>query len=141
MNSSPFCLTCGKAKGRPQCALCGVGAPGLMPEKDPFALAPGVVLKGQYEIGRILGRGGFGITYLAIDQNLGMPVAIKEHRILPTDERVRHLVRKPFRAHVCAYTCCFHVRVRACGSAPSGLHVTRNPLLQYEIYEPGSSRL
>ena len=79
MNNSPFCLTCGKAKGRPRCTLCGVGAPGLMPETDPFALAPGVVLKGQYEIGRILGRGGFGITYLAIDQNLGMPVAIKEH--------------------------------------------------------------
>ncbi len=32
-----------------------------------------------YRIGRILGRGAFGITYLAEDINLGRPVAIKEY--------------------------------------------------------------
>lgn len=32
-----------------------------------------------YEIGSILGRGGFGITYLATDTNLQRPVAIKEY--------------------------------------------------------------
>ncbi len=32
-----------------------------------------------YRIDSILGRGGFGITYLATDTNLGQPVAIKEY--------------------------------------------------------------
>ncbi len=36
-----------------------------------------------YELERVLGQGGFGITYLAHDHNLDLPVAIKEY--LPTD--------------------------------------------------------
>lgn len=45
----------------------------------PFALPPGSVLRGQYRIRRVLGRpGGFGIVYLAHDQALDTPVAIKE---------------------------------------------------------------
>ncbi len=36
-----------------------------------------------YDIKSILGRGGFGITYLALDENLDQLVAIKEY--LPTD--------------------------------------------------------
>ena len=31
-----------------------------------------------YELERVLGQGGFGITYLARDRNLNQPVAIKE---------------------------------------------------------------
>ena len=33
----------------------------------------------EYEIVRVLGAGGFGITYLAFDHNLRAPVAIKEY--------------------------------------------------------------
>ena len=40
-----------------------------------------------YEIHAILGRGGFGITYLALDSNLNHEVAIKE--FLPTDIAMR----------------------------------------------------
>ena len=40
-----------------------------------------------YEIDSILGRGGFGITYLATDTNLNQQVAIKE--FMPTDLAVR----------------------------------------------------
>ncbi|NIM27643.1 MAG: protein kinase [Gammaproteobacteria bacterium] len=40
-----------------------------------------------YEIHTILGRGGFGITYLALDTNLNHEVAIKE--FLPTDLAMR----------------------------------------------------
>ena len=40
-----------------------------------------------YEIHAILGRGGFGITYLALDTNLNHEVAIKE--FLPTDLAMR----------------------------------------------------
>jgi hypothetical protein len=41
-------------------------------------LPPGCVLGGKYEVGRLLGRGGFGATYLAWDANLRVRIAIKE---------------------------------------------------------------
>ena len=45
---------------------------------DLRALAPGQVLS-DYRIGGILGQGGFGITYSAIDTSLDIKVAIKEY--------------------------------------------------------------
>jgi serine/threonine protein kinase len=42
-------------------------------------LAPGTVLKEQYVVGRLLGHGGFGITYLGWDLNLARKIAIKEY--------------------------------------------------------------
>jgi len=36
-----------------------------------------------YELQSVLGRGGYGITYLALDKNLDRQVAIKEY--LPTE--------------------------------------------------------
>lgn len=41
----------------------------------------------EYELIRVLGSGGFGITYLAFDDNLDLGVAIKEY--LPNDLAVR----------------------------------------------------
>ena len=41
----------------------------------------------EYELVRVLGSGGFGITYLGHDHNLDKPVAIKEY--LPNDLVVR----------------------------------------------------
>lgn len=43
------------------------------------ALQPGTILDGKYRIERILGSGGFGITYQAYDIRLAAPVAIKEY--------------------------------------------------------------
>lgn len=42
----------------------------------------------EYRIERLLGVGGFGLTYLAIDTNLNLRVAVKEY--LPTDLALRN---------------------------------------------------
>jgi serine/threonine protein kinase len=57
--------------------------------EDPelsHALKPGRVIM-EYVIEKTLGCGSFGITYLARDENLNLPVAIKEY--LPTDLAMR----------------------------------------------------
>ncbi len=58
----------------------------LRKKKHLAALPPGHQLL-WYEIKEILGQGGFGITYLALDQNLDHEVAIKEY--MPSDIAVR----------------------------------------------------
>ncbi|MCG8316902.1 MAG: protein kinase [Pseudomonadales bacterium] len=55
-------------------------------QQHRFALKPGYKLH-WYEIRSVLGKGGFGITYLAHDLNLDRPVAIKEY--LPTEFAIR----------------------------------------------------
>ena len=59
--------------------------------KYPAALSAGTILNGKYILGRVLGQGGFGITYAAQDFSTKQRVAIKEfgdniiflHRIVP----------------------------------------------------------
>ena len=58
------------------CPACGWRS-GL--DNSPPALALGRILDGRYRIGRVLGHGGFGITYLAWDDNLHLRLAIKEY--------------------------------------------------------------
>ncbi len=48
-----------------------------MDAREPLAV--GVLLDGKYTIDRVIGAGGFGITYLAFDKGLGIRVAIKEY--------------------------------------------------------------
>ncbi|MEZ5351878.1 MAG: serine/threonine-protein kinase [Bryobacteraceae bacterium] len=59
------------------CPKCGWqrGAPA----ESPLYLNPGFVLREQYLVGRSLGHGGFGITYLGWDLNLARRIAIKEY--------------------------------------------------------------
>ena len=49
-----------------------------LPQAPPLALPTGFRLH-EYRIDRVLGQGGFGITYLATDVNLHARVAIKEY--------------------------------------------------------------
>jgi hypothetical protein len=49
------------------------------PAESPLQLAPRTLLQGRYLLGRVLGQGGFGITYLAWDLDKGGKLAIKEY--------------------------------------------------------------
>lgn len=59
------------------CPYCGYRR-GLPPAAN-HQIWPGSVLHGRYEIGTVIGSGGFGITYHAWDLYHDMPVAIKEY--------------------------------------------------------------
>lgn len=60
------------------CPYCGYRLPG-QGEAAPHILPPHTVLQGKYMIGRTLGAGGCGITYLGYDLNLELRIAIKEY--------------------------------------------------------------
>ena len=60
------------------CPYCGFDEIKYERKRDPEVLPLNTVLQGKYVIGRCLGRGGFGITYLGWHMNLETVVAIKE---------------------------------------------------------------
>ena len=73
-----YCYNCFCEKTAPgPCPKCGYD-PAFDEGKFPLALPHGSILAGQYVTGRVLGQGGFGVTYLAFDRTLTLKVAIKE---------------------------------------------------------------
>ena len=56
-------------------------------------LKPGATLRHRYRIESVLGQGGMGAVYKAIDINLGVPVAVKEN-LFTTDEYARQFRRE-----------------------------------------------
>ncbi|MCC7277031.1 MAG: DUF1566 domain-containing protein [Chromatiaceae bacterium] len=73
---TPRCPHCFEPTNATPCPHCGWQAG---QDNPPPALALGRVLDGRYRVGRVLGHGGFGITYLAWDDNLHLRLAIKEY--------------------------------------------------------------
>lgn len=67
------------------CPYCGY-EPGDGIE-NPLHLRPGTQLTDRYTVGRVLGYGGFGVTYIAFDNVLNQKVAIKEY--LPSEFATR----------------------------------------------------
>lgn len=59
------------------CPRCGYIV--YTPPKEAYHLTPGTVLHGNYIVGKVLGNGGFGVTYLGWDSVLEQKVAIKEY--------------------------------------------------------------
>ncbi len=58
------------------CPYCGFQR-GTPPDIK-YHLYPGTVIADRYIIGTVIGHGGFGVTYVAWDTQLGMKTAIKE---------------------------------------------------------------
>lgn len=74
----PYCYNCFQNLSSPgPCPHCGYD-PKQDAGKFPLALPHGSILAGQYITGRVLGQGGFGITYLALDNKTNQRVAVKE---------------------------------------------------------------
>src|SRR5512142_3408032 len=53
-----------------------------------MTLERGTLLQNRYRIVEILGQGGMGSVYRAVDENLGVDVAVKEN-LFTTDEYAR----------------------------------------------------
>lgn len=51
--------------------------------KEAYYLFPGTRLKEKYIVGKVVGYGGFGVTYIGWDTQLNRKVAVKEY--LPSD--------------------------------------------------------
>ena len=70
------CNACMQMKSNVVCEHCGFDERTPTPRHQ---LPAGIVLNNQFRIGRALGQGGFGITYMGWDLHLETPVAIKEY--------------------------------------------------------------
>ncbi len=75
-----YCYHCFQTRRQENgpCPHCGYD-PAADQNRWPSALRPGSILNGKYVLGRVLGQGGFGITYLALDHTLRLRVAVKEY--------------------------------------------------------------
>lgn len=60
-----------------ECPACHF--PRTNANREGLHLPPGTDLSGRYRTGRLLGQGGFGMTYLGWDERLQVKVAIKEY--------------------------------------------------------------
>jgi serine/threonine protein kinase len=77
------------------CPNCAYQEPESVPA---LYLRPGMVFNDQYLIGKVLGHGGFGITYIGWDLQLGIRLAVKEY--LPGE----FATREPGTSRVTAYS-------------------------------------
>ncbi len=78
MNTTGICFSCFQhTGGLNPCPHCGADAAHI--QVSPQHIAPGTVLSQNYLIGKALGQGGFGITYIGWDLNAWRIVAVKEY--------------------------------------------------------------
>ena len=92
-----LCRNCFRQIGdNSECPYCGYDEREDA-DKYPLALKPETVLNGRYQLGRVLGQGGFGVTYVALDTQTRSRVAIKEY--LPAEFAYREPGSKELLLH------------------------------------------
>ena len=74
--AAKICGNCFSRLKNGRCPECGYTKNAALSDHD--ILPVGTVLNGRYVIGRLLGKGGFGISYLAYDKTDCKAVAVKE---------------------------------------------------------------
>ena len=74
-----YCYNCMEPlpSGQKVCTVCGHD--NSIRENPENVLSEGSILAGKYIVGKVLGQGGFGVTYLGFDLSLEIRVAIKEY--------------------------------------------------------------
>ncbi len=77
INGKQFCENCFEPITGDVCPACGYDPADSV--HDPLLLVPGSILKNRYVVGRVIGKGGFGITYLAYDALTRQKIAVKEY--------------------------------------------------------------
>ena len=100
VNGRERCVGCMKpltAEGR--CVYCGLQQDKYRP--IPRCLRPGMCLRDRYILGRVLGEGSFGISYIAWDCLLDTVVAIKEY--FPASLVSRHISEEDEDTNVYIY--------------------------------------
>lgn len=75
MKRCPNCFSFGTIE-QGNCTVCGFS---ISTQQEQRALPVGIALHQRYLLGRVLGVGGFGITYVAYDQRLQRRLAVKEY--------------------------------------------------------------
>lgn len=85
MAQANLCPNCFAEGVYQSCPHCNYSA--LSQADNHLILPPGTLLQGRYLLGRVLGAGGFGVTYLVKDSQSGEKRAIKEY--LPVQLAVR----------------------------------------------------
>lgn len=102
MSNKYFCYNCMDQveffNGR--CPECGCDHPVF---NKPHQLPVETILNARYLVGRVLGEGGFGITYLGYDLKLNTKVAIKEYFLSGGVSRTKAETVTPVSAHTASY--------------------------------------
>lgn len=83
-DSCPNCFS--PLNGNASCARCGYNYNN--DKRQPKGvLEPFTILNGRYIVGKVLGKGGFGVTYVALDMIKNKLIAIKEY--MPSEYSMR----------------------------------------------------
>ena len=79
--SEKRCINCMKIipPGTEKCPYCGFEEEYY--QAEVYQLPIGSVLEDRYQIGRVIGEGGFGVTYIGWDNKFNQTVAVKEFYI------------------------------------------------------------
>ncbi len=77
LGNKTLCSSCFSPIRKEPCKKCGFSSENYVP--DDMVLPCGTILMGNFIIGKVLGRGGFGVTYLAYDVKYNKIIAVKEY--------------------------------------------------------------